>query len=283
MDVVFIIKGRKVKVEGLGSRERKRELAEKFIRYKEDVEQFLRFDEKEALKEIRKKAKYLVECDYEIEVVNSSDDFAGKHDMTASILPDFDVFVKKMDIVLADAVKKAKEHYHPENKSDPISQLFDLPFDFDYFQQLFDENMRKAEMEFLKEDPQKLVVHKNKFIFNINGERVISRLAIYHEITHYIVRLNLLKENPDKFHKFLNSAGSFSYISFINEGFAEFVSRYLTGRFVETPRIIPLNVERDLYLMYEKGFEEVKEWFITLGRDPKKLLEAVTRRILDSL
>ena len=55
MKEVFVIKGRKVKVEGLGDRESKREFAEKFIKYKEDVERFLGFDEEKALSEVRTK------------------------------------------------------------------------------------------------------------------------------------------------------------------------------------------------------------------------------------
>ena len=212
MKEVFVIKGRKVKVEGLGDRESKREFAEKFIKYKEDVERFLGFDEEKALSEVR----------------------------TKGIDPE--------------------SHYTIRIIFSPYFPLAKFYWDTEEF----------------------------AFIFNLFQSSRIHEDIFYHEISHYFLTLNCIRL-IDKHVKENLSSKEFAPDSFVfeikyyHEGFAEFVSRYLTGEFVDVPRFTSLNTERKIFLTYEKGFEEIKEWFVNLGWNPKRLLEAVTRKILNSL
>lgn len=124
------------------------------------------------------------------------------------------------------------------------------------------------------------------FIFNLYQFNRINDDVYYHEIGHYILTLNCIREG-DVYPVVSLNLRSTSHtipsdlgreIKLYHEGFAEFVSRYLTGN-IETEKFIPSNTDRNTFVMYEKGFEKIKRLFITL-RDPKKVLEEVTETIL---
>ncbi len=280
MGEVFLIKGKKVKVEGLGNRECKRELAEKFIKYKEDVERFLKFDEEKTLEEINKKIPCRPEYDYEIEVVNQpSANFTAvckiAYDISQGFIDSIEKFAENINQGINDVIKHLRDH-PPNSMSNQTEWCIPSPDDLSPLLQLLNENLKIAEKEALKYI-WKFRVLGFKFSFNIGARRVIYRRIIYHEITHYVVELNLMRKKPELYLDY-NLIKFPSYINFISEGFAEFVSRHLTNQFTKIP---PSKYDDyNTYLIYEKGWEEIKRLFTSLGRDPKKVLDEVTERIL---
>lgn len=209
MGEVFLIKGRKVMVKSPGSLKRKKELAEKFMRCKEDVERYLSFNEGAALEDIQKKGIHLPETNYTISEV-----------------------------------------------LDPIYCSGSLRFEVGF------DNTLEVKFTFYV-NPER------------NPERIIHEGAIYHEVTHYILRLNLIKRGSNTY--FLSCLPQ---VALLDEGFSEFVARHLTGLFIDKPRIDPSD---NLFQLYEGGFKEVESMFISLGRDPKKLLDKVTTIIIDRI